>query len=147
MQNMKEGIKAERIKVSSKFVTALSIVSIIGFSGIISQTIFNKDINLYIEALWMMVIGVGLMFEAKIKMLRTVAHGLDSNNFSHLTTVVVGVIAMIAGVFSFPSFKIDNPSFLAIKGIIAIIAIIVIIIQTWIIDIHDPEKVKIEDQK
>ena len=52
----------------------------------------------------------------------------------NLTTIIIGLIAIIAGIFSFPLIKIINPSFLAIKGIISIIAIAVIIIQTWIID-------------
>ena len=130
----KEGTKKERIKVSSKFVTALSIVSIIGFLGIISETIFNKNITPYVEAFWMMIVGIGLIFEAKIKMLKTVTKGLDSNNFPHLTTTVVGAIAIMAGFFSFPNWRLTSPAFLAIKGIIAVIAVIVIIIQTWIID-------------
>ena len=41
-----------------------------------------------------------------------------------------------AAIFSFPLLKIqiENPSFFAIKGIISIIAIAIIIIQTWIIE-------------
>jgi hypothetical protein len=76
------------------------------------------------------------MFEAKIKMLKTLSMGIDSNNFPHLTTIVVGAIAIMAGFFSFPWINLTNPAFSAIKGIISVIAIIVIVIQTWIIDIN-----------
>lgn len=113
---------------------ALAIVSILGFVSIISYTLFNKDISMYVESLWMFIIGTGLIAEASWKKLKTLDKGLNSNNFTHLTTIIIGIIAIIAGILSFPSINIQNPSFLAIKGIISIIAIIFIIIQTWIAD-------------
>lgn len=124
-----------KVRVSQKFVIALSIVSILGFAGIVSQTIFNTDITAYIESLWMFVIGIGLVIEGRLKSLKSLSKKLTSNNFAHLTTVVIGIIALIAGFFSFPLLKIqiENPAFTAIKGIISIIAILVIIIQTWIL--------------
>src|SRR3989338_7204233 len=84
-----------KVKVSHKFIIALSIVSILGFIGIVSETLFAKNISTYIESLWMII---------------------------------------IAGILSSPYINFQNPSFLAIKGIVSIIAILVIIIQTWIID-------------
>lgn len=132
--------KITNVMVSSKFVTALSIVSIVGFMGIVSQTIFNKDISYFVEALWMMIVGFALILEARIKILKSISNGIDSNNVSHLTTVIVGAVALVAGFFSLPWFRISNPSFLAIKGIISLIAIIVIAIQTWVIDMNHKEK-------
>jgi hypothetical protein len=46
--------------------------------------------------------------------------------------VVVGIIAIIAAILSIPQIGIENPTFLAIKGIISILAVVFIIIQTWI---------------
>jgi predicted small integral membrane protein len=127
--------KAERkVKISHRFVTALSVVSILGFAGIISETLVEFDANYYIESLLMFVIGIGLILEAKSKNLKSLTHGLDKNNFTHLTTVVIGCIALIAGIFSFPGIRIEAAGFLAVKGIISIIAIVVIIIQTWFVD-------------
>jgi len=123
-----------KIKVSQKFITALAIVSILGFAGIISQAFFEYDSGDYIESLLMLIIGLGLIIESKIKKLKSLERGLTSNNITHLTTVTIGIIAVIAGIFSFPPIKITTPGFLAIQGIISIIAIIVIVIQTWIID-------------
>ena len=123
-----------QVRVSQKFVTALAIVSILGFFGIMSQSFFNFDSSEYIESLLMLIIGTGLIIEAKIKKLKSLSRGLTSNNITHLTTVIIGLIAIIAGIFSFPIIRIIHPSFLAIKGIVSIIAIAVIIIQTWIID-------------
>lgn len=124
----------EKVRISQKFVTALAIVSIVGFLGIISESFFGFDLSEYSEFSLMMVIGIGLIIEAKIKKLKSLKRGITSNNITHLTTVIIGVIAIIAGIFSFPPIRIVNPSFLAIKGIISIIAIAVIMIQTWVID-------------
>ena len=123
-----------KVRVSQKFVTALAIVSILGFLGIMSQSFFGFDSSGYIESFLMLIIGTGLIIEAKIKKLKSLSRGLTSNNITHLTTVIIGLIAIVAGIFSFPTIRIINPCFLAIKGIISIIAIAVIIIQTWIID-------------
>ena len=123
-----------KVRVSQKFVTALAIVSILGFFGIMSQSFFDFDSSEYIESFLMLIIGAGLIIEAKVKKLKSLSRGLTSNNITHLTTVIIGVIAIVAGIFSFPMIRIMNPSFLAIKGIISIIAIVVIIIQTWVID-------------
>jgi len=125
----------KKIKVTHKFVTVLSIVSIIGFFGIISHSLFNYNLYPYVEAMWMFVVGIGLILESRFKWIKSLPEkGLTSNNFTHLTTMVIGSIALVAGIFSFPEVRIDNPAFIAIKGILAIIAIIVIVIQTWIIE-------------
>ena len=123
-----------KVKISSKFITTLAIVSIIGFMGIISQTLFNFDMNQYVESLWMFIIGIGMMIEAKIRRLKTLPEGITPNNFTHLTTIIIGVLAILAGIFSFPFIRIETPAFLAIKGIVSIIAIIVIILQTCVVD-------------
>jgi hypothetical protein len=131
---MKEEKRSDKVKISHRFVTALSIVSILGFGGIVSQTLFDFNMGLYIESMLMFIIGGGLVLEAKFKNLRSLANGLNKNNFTHLTTVVIGIIAIIAGIFSFPPIRVETPGFLAVKGIISIIAIVVIIIQTWFVD-------------
>jgi len=123
-----------KVKISHRFITALSIVSILGFAGIVSQTLFNFNLENYVEALLMIIVGGGLIFEARAKNLKTIAKGLNTNNFTHLTTVIIGVIAIFSGIFSFPQIRITFPGFEAIKGIMAVIAIIVIIIQTWVVD-------------
>ncbi len=129
-----EGKVSGKIKLSHRFVTALSIVSILGFLGIVSDTLFSYDLGGYVEAGLMFIIGIGMVLEAKLEKIKTIRWGLTSSNFTHLTTVVIGVIAILAGIFSLPPIRIETVGFLAIKGIMSIIAIIVIIIQTWIID-------------
>ena len=132
--NPAQGSTEGKVRVSSKFISILSIVSILGFIGIVSITLFSFDMSNYIEALWMLIIGTGVIIESKIKKLKSLSEGLNSNNFTHLTTIIIGIIAIIAGIFSFPFIRIEVPAFLAIKGIVSIIAIIVIVLQTWVID-------------
>ncbi|MBU0906946.1 MAG: hypothetical protein KKE05_02190, partial [Nanoarchaeota archaeon] len=72
--------------------------------------------------------------EANFEKIRSIKYGLNSGNFTHLTTAIIGAIAIVAGIFSLPPLRVEAPGFLAVKGIISIIAIIVIVIQTWVID-------------
>ena len=130
----KERFGDRKVKVSQHFVMALAVVSILGFAGIISQTLFNLELEFYIEALWMSVIGIGLLIESKIKKLKSLERGITSNNLTHLITVIIGILAIVAGILSFPQIRVENPGFLALKGIMGIIAVIVIVVQVWIID-------------
>lgn len=122
-----------KVSVSHRFILILTIVSILGFLGIVSQTIFGKDIQRQVEALWLIIIGVGLMMEMEIGQLRSLkTRGLNSTNFARVITAVIGIVAAAAGVLSFSASGLSNPGFDAAKGIISIVAIVIIVIQTWI---------------
>jgi len=120
-----------QVKISRRLVTALSILSIIGFAGVISKNIFSFDLDFYTEAALLIVIGIGLVVEARIKKLKSIPRGLTSNNLTHLTTIIVGIIAILVGLFTIPPIRWESPVFLAVKGIISVIAIVIIFIQTW----------------
>ena len=131
--NLSEGAES-KLTASHRLIIALALVSIIGFAGIISETLFDFNSGEIVEALWMLVIGLGLIFEAQLKRLWSIrSEGLTSTNTTHLITAVVGFIAMVAGILSFPFIRLENQGFLAVKGIISFIAIIIIIVQTWIV--------------
>jgi len=129
-----ESLPQRKVKLTHKFVTAMSIVSILGFLGIVSESLFELDLSGYVEAGLMLVIGIGMMLEANLEKIKTIKEGLNSSNFTHLTTIVIGAIAILAGIFSLPPIRVETAGFLAIKGIMSIIAIIVIAIQTWVMD-------------
>lgn len=123
-----------KVTASDKFVMILAIVSIIGFAGIVSYTLFEFNINDYLEPLWMTVIGIGFIIEAKFDTLKKIRlEGLNPTNFTHLTTLIIGVIAIFAGIFSIPAIRIEATGFLAVKGILSLVAIVVIIAQTWLV--------------
>lgn len=126
--------KIQEFKAFQRFVMLLSVISIIGFAGVVSETLFNFMINDYIEALWMLILGVGIILEVRIQRLKSIyMRGLSRDNFTYVITIIIGLFAIVAGIFSVPAIRINNPSFIAIKGIIAIIAIAIIMIQTWFI--------------
>jgi hypothetical protein len=138
---VKEDIKADKkqgrkkITASNKFIAVLALVSIIGFIGIVSETLFDFNLVNYVEAAWILIVGIGLILEGKIQTLKIVREeGLTPTNFAHIITLIVGLIAVVTGILSFPQIAIQTPGFLAVKGIISVIAIIVIIIQTWIVE-------------
>lgn len=120
-------------KASRSFVIALSIVSIIGFLSIMLETLFYVKINRYIETLWLITLGAGLILESSLKRLKRIKKsGLTPEILGELTMLIVGGISAIAGFLSLPQINIQNPSFLAVKGIVSILAIIFIILQTWV---------------
>jgi hypothetical protein len=125
--------KVKKTQISTVFLSALSILSILGFVGIISDSLFDFNLNPYLEAALMVIIGIALILEAQISKLRTIASGLTHENFSRLVTVIIGAIAIFAGIFSFPRIEFTNPAFVAIKGILAVIAIVIIVIQSWVV--------------
>ncbi|MFH1307240.1 MAG: hypothetical protein ABIH72_00110 [archaeon] len=125
----------KRVTASHKFVSVLAIVSILGFIGIISETLFEFDAKMYVEALLMFIVGIGLVIEGQITRFKKIKiEGLTPTNFTHMVTVIIGFLAIIAGIFSIPYLRFENHAFLALKGILSIIAIIFIIIQTWLIE-------------
>ena len=125
--------KKEKSSASRNFVIALSIVSIIGFLSIITQSLFNFSFETYIESLWLITLGVALILETSINELKEIKkRGLTPNMLGKVTMIVVGAIAIIAAILSIPQIGIENPTFLAIKGIISILAVVFIIIQTWV---------------
>ena len=125
--------KRRRPKASRNFIIALSIVSIIGFLNIITQSLFNFSFGNYIESLWLITLGTALILETSIKELKRIKkQGLTPNMLGKVTMVVVGAIAIIAAILSIPQINIEHPTFLAVKGIVSILAVIFIIIQTWV---------------
>jgi hypothetical protein len=123
------------LKASKTFILILALVSIISLIGIVSDTLFDFDIAVYIEALWMTTIGIGFIIEGQITKLKNIKYqGLTPTNFTHLTTVIIGVIAVITGIFSIPAIRIEAHGFLAVTGIISLVSIVIIIIQTWVVE-------------
>ncbi|HLC73308.1 hypothetical protein J4416_01775 [Candidatus Pacearchaeota archaeon] len=123
-----------KITASDKFVTVLALVSIIGFAGIVSYTLFEVNINSYLEPIWMTIIGIGFIIEGQFGTLKRIREeGLNPTNFTHLITLIIGVMAIISGIFSIPQIRIETTGFLAMKGILALVAIVVIIVQTWLV--------------
>ncbi|MFA5484761.1 MAG: hypothetical protein WC260_00710 [Candidatus Pacearchaeota archaeon] len=121
-------------RVSRSFVVILSIISILGFGSIISDSFFNYSIEKYVESIWFIILSIGFIFESHPrKLFKSIRNTMNDKTFTAITTFILGSIAFIAGVFTLPFFNITNPAFLAVKGLLSLVAISFIIIQTWII--------------
>jgi len=126
----------EKRKVSTKFAGILALISITGFVEIILTQFFEISIREYSAFFWLIIMGIGFIIISKPKHLyATSKKKFDEESFSRLTTFVIGVMAIIAAILSFPSVNIVHPILSATMGIISIISIIFIIVQTWIIKV------------
>ncbi|NCN51719.1 hypothetical protein GW931_01790 [archaeon] len=126
--------KKEKRKVSTKFAGILAIISITGFLEIILTRFFEITITAYSAFLWLLIMGFGFIIVSKPKSLYMASKKkFDETSFSRLTTLVLGVIAIAAAILSLPFVNVNHPILSASMGIISIIAIIFIIVQTWII--------------
>ncbi len=106
------------------------MVSIIGFGEIILNSFFDLSFQKYMGFLWLTLMGIGFIMESKPKQI----HRRNSNDsVTDITALVVGVMAIIAGILSIPQIGVDHPVFFATKGVISLIAIIFIAMETWVI--------------
>jgi hypothetical protein len=120
--------------VSTKFLTMMSLVSLIGFFGIAMKTLFEQDVDAYVEISWLLLLGLELVLESDLKsMLRIKKTGLTSEKFTKLVTAVIGFIAILTGILLLPQIGLRTPALLAIQGVISVVAIIFIILQTWVL--------------
>ncbi len=134
---MDEQIPEKRVERKSRasrtFIIALSLVSVIGFLNIMTESLFEFTFTEYIDSLWLFVLGGGLILETSLAELKRIkTNGLSSEMLGKITMMVVGALAIIAAILSLPQIYSQSPTFFAVKGIISILAIIFIILQTWI---------------
>ncbi len=126
--------KVEHNKISRIFVIALSLISIFGFISIISENLFDYSIESLIEPLWLIVMGTAFIIEAKPKeMCAKLRSSLDETNFNRITTFIIGVFALISGLLTTPIFQVDHFIFSAMKGLVSFVAIVFIVVETWVI--------------
>lgn len=135
------------------FNMILAVVSIIGFMSIIIRTFSGTDASKFMDMLLLLLIGAGILLKMDLTKLSDLKEdGLTSAQFSRIIGIIIAVLAMLTGLFNVvPSDRIHNWSgFMAIKGIVAIIAIIVIVIETWVLrepaEEEEGEKEEMEEE-
>lgn len=121
-------------KTKPAFITFLAIVSILGFLSTIFETLKYVTINSYINPTIFIIMGIALVIEGNIRALKKyIKNGLTSDEMTHILAITVGLLAIISGFISYPFIGIQNSVFDSFKLILSIFAIIVIIIETWIV--------------
>jgi uncharacterized membrane protein len=129
----KKSMREEK-KISRIFVVILALISILGFVSIILQNLFEINIESYLESFWLVIMGVGFIIEASPnELIDQIQVYLDERNFDRITTLVIGLFALISGILSFPALNIEHFVFSAIKALVSFVAIIFIAIETWVI--------------
>lgn len=124
---------AKQSKITSALLYSLAIISILGFLAIIGNTWFNFTyLDENIPSLILIVLGVGLIVEGQVRRWKALTkNGLTSNEISHIVTGIVGIISLIVGILSL--LNLSNPTLDGVKGIIASIGVVIIVIETWVV--------------
>ncbi len=114
------------MKVSNiKFVSYLSIISILGFLTILLKNAFEVDIGLWVESGLFLIIGFALFVAGGYHLIfGYFKGGLSTSEINKIVTVVVGIAAMFVGLLTSPLFGLEVGVFGGIKVIIAAIAIL-----------------------
>lgn len=78
--------------------------------------------------------GIAFVIESNPKELFIqIRNNLDEKNFNRITTLVIGVVAFVSGFLTIPLFHVDHFIFSAMKGLVSFVAVLFIIIETWVI--------------
>ena len=125
----KKEIKEKKRRISLRFASILAIVSIIGFLDIVSYSFFNFSMGKYQEVLWLVLLGIGFILEAKPK---NIPKNSKEDSITNITSLVIGILAIISGILTLPLIHVEHPVFSATKGVISLIAIIFIALETWV---------------
>ena len=119
--------------VTNAFLYSLAIVSIIGFSIIIGNTFLDFSLIEDNQGnIILIILGIGLAIEGQIrKTITNIRDGLDGTELTHIVTSIIGIISIMVGLLGMVG--INNPQFDAIKGVVASIAIVIIVVETWLV--------------
>lgn len=120
-------------KVTKSLLYSLAIISILGFIGIIlNATLSFEFIDYLIPSLILIILGIGLSVEGQVRKWRSMTrNGLNSSEITHIVTGLVGIFAIIIGMMGL--IGLNYPIVNGMRIIISSIAIIVIIIETWVV--------------
>lgn len=127
-------VKVSERRVPTGFLFVLSVVSVFSFFGIAMKTLFGLNIDNYVEILWLVTLGGGMLKESNMScLIKLKETGFTPENFRGLVVFVIGLLAIITGILMLPQIGITTPALLAIQGIISLVAMIFILIQSIIL--------------
>jgi len=127
-------VKKHKPKVTKTFLNALAIFSILGFGLIFLKSVLNLDWGVYTPMAMMVILGVALVVEGQIKSWgQMFKNGLTSDEFAHVFTGIIGLIAIVIGGLGFFEIIRMSPVFNSMLGILAVFGIAIISIETWLV--------------
>lgn len=124
---------AKQLKISNALGYSLAIISILGFVGISAYAFVGFEwLSNNTAALMLMILGIGFAFEGKIREWADFKNnGYNSSEVTHLITGFIGLISFFVGFLALIGLQGDV--LLATQGIISLIAILIIAVQTWVV--------------
>ncbi len=112
------------------FFYTLTVISLLGFTSIILRYSTGFDLKPMAETLMFILIGMGLIIQSRIR--SVIQNGIQRDEILNVVALAVGVAIFITGLLGYPLFNIDNPIFNAYKILASSIAILIIVINTFI---------------
>ena len=133
-QFMSELIDVSGKKGYKKFLFFLIMIDLTWFGSVVLDNLFGFSLQDYGEFAWTFLFAMALIFMSDLKRIfRMGVEGFNSENFSSLATFIIGIIALIISILSLPQIAIESPVMNAVKGIIALIAIIYVFLDALVI--------------
>jgi hypothetical protein len=116
----------------TRFTQFLATISILGFLSILLINVAGVDIDLQVDALVFVVLGIGLMISGGWRLFfQRFKNGLTRAETNQVVTVVVGFASLLVGILDLPAFMVQFNWMSGVKVIISAIAIIVIAVEAW----------------
>ncbi len=121
------------VKAKPKFLLILSVVSILGFLAMALEGFGITSFGAVLSGLSFIVVGIGLAIVGGIKKIFSYTKGgLTSIEVTHILSVMLGIVSVFVGVFTFSG--LNSQLFSIMKAWLSIFMIIFIIIQTWFVE-------------
>lgn len=122
-------------KAYKKFLFFLILIDLAWFSSVAADNLLGLKLQEYGEFAWTFLFAMGMIIVSDLKKVFGItAKGISSENFSSIVTFMIGVLALITAVLSLPQIALDNPVMRAVKGIVALIAIIYVLLDALILE-------------
>jgi len=120
-----------------KFIFFLIMIDLTWFGSVVMDNLFGLSLGDYGEFAWTFLFGLGLVVVSDLKRVKKMGQeGFKSENFASLTTLIIGSLAIVTAILSLPFINVVSPTLNSIKGILALIAIVYVVLETWIIKSH-----------
>ena len=125
-----------KMKKGFNIIYSLAVTSMLGFSAIVTQAFFNFDIDPWVNGLLFVVIGIGLTLIGSIWTAVRWKDGLDNQEIGNIMLTTVGALSIIVGIIELPIglwASINIPGFEGVKATVALFAIVLIALQTFLV--------------
>jgi hypothetical protein len=110
------------------------LIDLVWFFTVVADYLLGMKTSVYFDFFWVLLFAMGLLIISDVNKIWNIRHeGWHSENFANLITFVIGILAIITAFASLPSIHKSSPVFTAIKGILALIAIFYVVIETWLV--------------